>query len=286
MYRSMLYVPASNAKFVEKAAGRGADAIILDLEDSIAPSDKAAARAALPRAVPACASAGAHVLVRVNRPVRQCLGDVEAAIKAGVDGILLPKTETAGHVKLIAEAMTDVEREEGITTPANLFVIIEDPASVLRASEIIGADPRVRGAMAGGEDLATSLDAEATPEALRMPKLMVHMAAKAAGRFSFGLMGSVADYSDKDGIRALAAEARRLGYDGASCIHPSVVPLLNEGFTPSAEAVAEARRIVEAFEPAEREGRGAISLDGKMIDLPVAERARRLLARARRSGSA
>jgi citrate lyase subunit beta / citryl-CoA lyase len=282
MYRSMLYVPASNAKFVAKAASRGADAVILDLEDSIAPSDKLAARAALMQAVPVCGSKGAAVLVRVNRPIRQCIPDVEAAITAGADGILLPKAESAGHVRLVAEAMEDVERVEGIDTPARLFVILEDPAAVLNASEILAAHPRIAGAMTGGEDMATALDGEAVPEVLRTPKLLVHLAAKAAGIGSFGLMGTVADYSDKDGISTLVQEARRHGFDGASCIHPSVVPLLNEGFMPDENQIAEARRIVEAFEAAEKAGKGAISLDGKMIDLPVAERARRLLARTKR----
>lgn len=283
MYRSMLYVPASNDKFVAKAADRGADAIILDLEDSIAPSDKDAARAALMHAVPACARNGADILVRVNRPVRMCIRDVEAAISAGADGILLPKADSAGHVSLIAEAIEDVERAEGIDAPARLFVILEHPAAVLQAQEIISAHPRVAGASAGGEDLATALDAEAVPDALRTPKLLVHLAAKATGRCSFGLMGTVADYTDKDGIRALIREARSHGFDGASCIHPSVVPLLNEGFTPDEAQVAEARRVVDAFDAAEKQGRGAISVDGRMVDLPVAERARRLIARARRT---
>ena len=233
MYRSLLYVPASNQTFVAKAAERGADAIILDLEDSIAPSDKGAARAALAKAVPQVGRAGADVLVRVNRPIRQCLPDIESAIQAGASGVLLPKTESADHVRLIVEAMDDIEREDGITEPTRLFVIIEDPAAVLRAGEIIAADSRVAGAMAGGEDLATALDAEPVPETLRIPKLLVHMAAKAAGRYSFGLLGTVADYSDQDGMTALITDAPRHGSEAASCIHPAVVPLQNSGFAPS-----------------------------------------------------
>jgi citrate lyase subunit beta / citryl-CoA lyase len=283
MYRSMLYVPASNDKFVARAAERGADAIILDLEDSIAPSDKEVARDALMHAVPECARNGADVLVRVNRPIRACIRDIEAAVAAGADGILLPKADSAGHVCLIAEAIEDIERAEGIETPAQLYVILEHPAAVLQAKDIISAHPRVAGASAGGEDLATALDAEAVPDALRMPKLLVHLAAKAAGRYSFGLMGSVADYTDQGTIRDLVREARRHGFDGASCIHPSVVPLLNEGFAPEETQLAEARRIVEAFDAAVSDGRGAISVDGKMVDIPVAVRARRLIARARRT---
>jgi len=281
MHRSFLYVPASNAKFVAKATERGADAIILDLEDSIAPTDKAKARAALAEAVPACAKDGGDVWVRVNRPMRQCVGDLEAAVKSGAHGVMLPKAESAEHVRLIVEVLADVEREAGSKHETKLIVLLEHPAAVLIAADIISAHPRVIGAGAGGEDLATAMDAEAGPEALRMPKLLVHLATKAAGRLSFGLMGTVADYSDKDGIRAMISEARRHGFDGASCIHPSVVPLLNDGFSPSPDEIAEARRIVETFDAAESEGRGAISLDGKMIDLPVAERARRLLARAK-----
>ena len=281
MHRSFLYVPASNAKFVAKATERGADAIILDLEDSIASTDKAKARAALAEAVPACAKDGGDVWVRVNRPMRQCVGDLEAAVKSGAYGVMLPKAESAEHVRLIIEVLADVEREAGSKHETKLIVLLEHPAAVLIAADIISAHPRVIGAGAGGEDLATAMDAEAGPEALRMPKLLVHLATKAAGRLSFGLMGTVADYSDKDGIRAMISEARRHGFDGASCIHPSVVPLLNDGFSPSPDEIAEARRIVETFDAAESEGRGAISLDGKMIDLPVAERARRLLARAK-----
>lgn len=282
MYRSMLYVPTTNERFVSKAKERGADAIILDLEDSIPVPEKPNARAALSTAVPACRGTGSDVLVRVNRPIRWCVPDVEAAVAAGVDGILLPKAESATHVALIAEAIEDAEREFKSVNMVKLLLIIEDPGAVMDAREIISAHPRVVAAMAGGEDLATALEAEPVAETLRLPKQLVHMAAKATGRFSLGLFGTVADYSDTDGIAKLIAEAHRHGFDGASCIHPSVVPLLNEGFSPSEEEITQARRIVKALEDAEAKGRGAVSLHGRMIDKPVADRARLLLARAGR----
>lgn len=281
MYRSLLYIPATNQRFVSKARERGADAIILDLEDSIPASEKIAARDALAGAVPACRSGATDVWVRVNRPIRQCIRDIEAAVAAGADGILLPKAESAEHVCLVVEALVDAEVGTPPPKPLAIIVIIEDPAAVMDATRIISADPRVVGAAAGGEDLATALDAEPLPETLRVPKTLVHMAAKATGRASLGLFGTVADYSDQDGIRALVAEARRHGFDGASCIHPSVVPLLNEGFQPAAAELDQARRVIEALETAERQGLGAVSLDGRMIDKPVADRARRLIARAR-----
>ena len=282
MYRSLLYVPATNDKFVAKAADRGADGIILDLEDSIPPEQKVAARAALKAAAPQCRRNGADVLVRVSRPIRQCIADVTAAVEAGADVILMPKAESAPHVQLVAEAIEDAEREFGAKSIVKMIVLLEDPAAVFDAQAIISASPRVVGVATGSEDIATILEAEPLPETLRMAKQMVHMAAKGCGRFSFGLFGTVADYSDQDGIRELVKEARRHGFDGASCIHPSVVPLLNEGFSPSDTEVAQAQRIVDALEKAEAQGLGAVSLDGKMIDKPVADRARLLLVRARR----
>ncbi|MBU2532281.1 MAG: CoA ester lyase [Alphaproteobacteria bacterium] len=284
MYRSLLYVPATNARFVDKAAERGADAIILDLEDSIPLDQKANARAALAAAAPQCRRHGADVAVRVNRPIRHCIADVSAAVAAGADVILLPKAESAGHVKLIAEAIEDAEREFGAKQIVKMIVLLEDPPAVFDAQAIIAASPRVIGAATGSEDIATVLEAEPLPETLRMAKQMVHMAAKGTGRFSFGLFGTVADYSDKDAIRALVAEARRHGFDGASCIHPSVVELLNDGFSPSEAEVAHARRVIDALDKAKAQGLGAVSLDGKMIDKPVADRARLLLTRAGRSG--
>ena len=283
MYRSLLYVPANNEKFVAKAADRGADGIILDLEDSIPPAEKVNARAALSGAARQCRRMGGDVLVRVNRPIRMCIRDVEAAVAAGADAILLPKAESASHVRLIAEALEDAERESAVKQPLNMIVLLEDPAAVFDAPAIISASPRVIGAATGSEDIATILQAEPLPETLRMAKQMVHMAAKGAGRYSYGLFGTVADYADKAGIRALVVQARQHGFDGASCIHPSVVPLLNEGFSPTEQEVCQAERIVAALDQAEAQGLGAVSLDGKMIDKPVADRARLLLAKAKRS---
>lgn len=282
MYRSMLYVPATNARFVAKAKDRGADAIILDLEDSIPLSEKENARAALAQAVTTCRGGGADILTRINRPIRWCIPDIEAAVAAGVDAIILPKAESAPHVQLVAEAIESAEAEFKPANMVKLLLIIEDPAAVMDARAIISAHPRVVAAMAGGEDLATALEAEPIAETLRLPKQLVHMAAKATGRFSLGLFGTVADYSDQEGIKALIAEARRHGFDGATCIHPSVVPLLNDGFSPSDAEITQARRVVKALEDAEAQGLGAVSLDGRMIDKPVADRARLLLARAGR----
>ena len=282
MFRSMLFVPATNDKFIAKAAQRGADAIILDLEDSIPVSEKANARTALADAVPACRSERGEVWVRVNRPLRLCVEDLAAAVRAGADGIMLPKTESSEHVRFVSEVLSDAETETGRSKPTPLFTILEDPRAVLNALSIVSAGDRIAIASAGSEDLATELGAVPLPETLKPAKQLVHLAAKGAGRYSFGLYGSIANYSDLDATRALIAEARLHGFDGATCIHPDVVPLLNEGFMPPQDEIDQARRIVEAFAEAERQGSASISIEGKMVDIPVVERARRLLVKAER----
>jgi citrate lyase subunit beta/citryl-CoA lyase len=135
--------------------------------------------------------------------------------------------------------------------------------------------------MTGGEDMATALGAEPTPEALRFPKMMVHMAAKAVGVLSLGMIRTVADYRDTEAVARAAREARELGFDGASCIHPSVVPILNAAFSPSAEEIDRATRLIAAAEAAAAQGKGAFVFEGKMVDEPVVVRARALLKKRR-----
>jgi citrate lyase subunit beta/citryl-CoA lyase len=274
MIRSLLYVPATAERFVARAHERGADAIILDLEDSVAPDEKTAGRTALAQAVPAVGRAGAFVFVRINS---ETWPDAEAACCAGAAGLFVPKVRDAAALRALGERLEAIERQIG--RPAmHLVPLLEDPGAVLGARSIAGASPRVLALACGGEDLATEMDAEPTPEVLRLPKLLVHLAAKAARVLSWGLLRTVADYADTDAIAASAREARALGFDGATCVHPAVVPILNAAFTPTPEAVAHARRMVAAFEAA---GGRACAFDGRMIDVPVVERARRLLARAR-----
>jgi len=277
MIRSMLYVPASSERFVAKAHERGADAIILDLEDGVAPSEKNKARASLRDAVPAVAHNGAPVFVRINSGTDVMLADAEAACRAGAFGLFVPKTREPQALVRLADHLDRIEGEAA-RAQTRLVPMIEDPGAVFDARAIAVATPRIFALLTGSEDLATAMGAEPTPDLLRLPKLMVHMAAKAAGVLSFGLMRSVADYRDREGIIEACREARDFGFDGATCIHPSVVPLLNEAFTPSPEKIDAARRMVAAFEAAKAQGQGAFVFDGKMVDEPVVARARALLA--------
>jgi citrate lyase subunit beta/citryl-CoA lyase len=276
--RSLLYVPASAERFIAKAHERSADAIILDLEDAVARSEKASARAKLPETVKRVGQNGAKVFVRINADLDMIRLDAEAACRAGAFGLLVPKVQTPVTLQELAALLDSVEQSTGRAKTV-LVPMIEDAGAVFDARIIAKATPRVFALLTGGEDLATALNAEPTPEVLTPPKLLVHYAAKATGVLSFGLLRTVADYSDLAGIEKSVREARMHGFDGASCVHPAVVPILNKGFSPSEKEIESARRIVAAYGEATAKGLGAIELDGKMIDEPVYQRAKILLAK-------
>ncbi len=277
--RSLLYVPGSSPRFLEKAHERGADAIIIDLEDAVAANEKDAARAALGRSVAMVGRGGAQIIVRINtHDVPAMLADAAAACEAGVQALYIPKVSSPDVLHRLDAHLRPLE--EAANRQAMRFApLIEDPAGLLNAASI-AAGPRVFAMSAGGEDLATSMGAQPTPEVLRVPKLMIHYAAKAAGVLSFGLLRSTADYADRQALAAAIAEAKDFGFDGATCIHPSVVPLLNEGFSPSPEEIERARRLIDAADQADQAGIGAFTFEGKFVDRPIVTRARALLARA------
>lgn len=279
MLRSLLYVPGSSPRFLERAHERGADAIIIDLEDAVAANEKDAARAALARTVPMVGRGGALVVVRINtHDETAMLADASAACEAGAGALYIPKVSSPDILHKLDGHLQPLETAAN-RPPMRFAPLIEDPAGLLNAASI-AAGPRVFALSAGGEDLATSMGAQPTPEVLRMPKLMIHYAAKAAGVLSFGLLRSTADYADKTTLSAAISEAKDFGFDGATCIHPSVVPLLNEGFSPSEEELDRARRLIAAADAAAQAGIGAFTFEGKFVDLPIVTRARALLARS------
>ncbi|MCS6892704.1 MAG: CoA ester lyase [Rhodovarius sp.] len=281
-WRSLLYVPVTREKFVERAHERGADAIILDLEDSIPPSEKAAARAALPAAVPKVARHGAEVTVRINRPLDLAVEDIRAAVMPGVRALVCTKIMGPDHVRLLAELIEAAEVARGMERGATgMILLLEDAAAVLQAEAIARAHPRIIALGVGGEDLATDLGGEATADTLELPKRLGLLAARAAGVLPLGFIGTVAGLSDPEGYRLMLRRSRALGFACASCVHPAQVPIINEEYGPKPEEVERARRMIAAFEQALAQGLGAVAFEGQMIDRPVVERARRLLERAR-----
>jgi citrate lyase subunit beta/citryl-CoA lyase len=280
LIRSLLYVPASSDRFIAKAHERGADAIVLDLEDAVAPAQKGAARSRLAESMAAVGKSGAVVFVRINAAFDLLRLDAEAACRAGAFGLFVPKTRDQRMLQELAELLERSERamNRDITV---LVPMIEDAAAVLDARSIANATPRVFALVTGSEDLATSMHAQPTPEFLKFPKLLVHLAAKAAGKKSFGMLRSVADYNAAEEIEQSAREARAFGFDGATCVHPSVVAILNRAFSPSEQELAAARRLIAAVEAAQARGEGAFAFERRMVDAPVVARARALIERSR-----
>lgn len=280
VWRSMMFVPVNVEKFVEGAHTRGADVIILDLEDSILPKDKERARTLVAGAAPRVSRSGADVLVRVNRPWRLCLRDLEALVGPQVYGIMLPKADSPEHVRMVAEVLDEVEAERGLPLGhTRIIPMIETAEAFFRMREIAAAHSRNVALTLGSEDFALSAGMVPEAEGLFYPKQQVVFAARAAGVLPLGFVGTVADYKDLEAFRTTVRRSRRLGFTGASVIHPSQIAILNEEFRPSADEVQKARRVVEAFEKAAAGHQGAIEVDGKMVDIPVVERARRTLER-------
>ena len=280
IWRSMLFVPVNVERFVASAPKRGADAIILDLEDSILPADKERARTLVPAAAQQVARGGADVVVRVNRPWRLCLRDLEAVVSREVRALLLPKAESGEHVQLVSEVLDELEAERGLLRGhTQLVPMIETAAAFFRMREIAAAGSRVVGLTLGAEDFALSAGMLPEAEGLFYPTQQIVLAARAAGVLPLGFIGTVADYKDLDAFRETVRRSRRLGFLGASVIHPSQVAILNAEFRPSPEDVQQARKILVAFEEAAKAGRGSIEVDGKMVDIPVVDRARGVIER-------
>jgi len=280
VWRSLLYVPAHVDRFVAKAHERGADCIQIDLEDSVPASAKDEARSLVQRNASRVRRGGADVLVRINRPLSLAVRDIEASVGPGVDGFVLPKVGSADHVRLIEEHIAETELSRGMPVGhTRLVVLIETAAAWLAMAEIARASPRIVGLNLGSEDFALDCGMAPTPETLQAAKQQVVIAASAAGVLPLGVIGSMADFGDAAAFRAMVRRSRQFGFVGASCIHPAQVPILNELFAPSEEEVVAARRIVDALVAAEKEGRGAVALDGRMIDAPIADSARRTLRR-------
>ncbi len=274
MISSLLYVPGNAPRFLEKAGQRGADVVIIDLEDAVPEGAKTEAREGLAKWVPEIRQSGCQVFVRVNQSYR-LVEDSVAATLAGADALYIPKVDSAGILVRLAETL--VPHETG-RSPIGFVPLIEEMKGLFDV-RAIAHGPRVFALTSGGEDLATAMGAKPTPEVLRYPKLMIHYAAKEADILSFGMLRTTVDFADKDALRSAAIEARDFGFDGATCIHPSVVPILNECFAPSPEEIAWAQKVVSVNAGEAAAGRGAFMLDGKFIDAPIVTRAENLLQR-------
>ena len=281
--RSSLIMPVNQPRFVDKAYLRGADAIVLDLEDSVPPAEKGRARTMVKGAIPSAARGGADVLVRINKPVEMMVEDLEAAIHPGLTGLSLPKVESAAEIHMLDELTTYWEKRHGVPPGTVQFAVsVETAKGVMRAEEIAVASPRIASIGAGPEDLALDLGIEATVEGTELLyiKLRMIVVANAAGVIPMGLMGTLVDYADLEGLARSATEANRVGFRGAGLIHPLQVPICNEAYAPPPPQVQWSKRVIEAFEEGLARGTASVALDGRMIDIPIVDKAHRVLARA------
>jgi citrate lyase subunit beta/citryl-CoA lyase len=281
-WRSLLFCPANMPRFIAKAHSRGADAIILDLEDSVPETEKASARKGLMEAAGTVGQAEADICVRINRPLEQAVEDITAAVGHRVNALVIPKVAGPEHLQLLAEVVSSREAILGIPLGHTTFVaLVETAEAIAKLALIARADSRLVAMGVGGEDLATDLDAESSADTLYVAKMLGVHAARAAGILPLGVLSSVANIDRLDEYRAMLQRSRNLGFACATCVHPTHVALINEAYGPSRAALERAQRLIAAFDAAQAQGHGAFNFEGTMIDKPVAERARRLLARAR-----
>jgi citrate lyase subunit beta/citryl-CoA lyase len=276
--RSVLYMPGSNARAIEKARTLPADCIVLDLEDSVAPATKPEARAQACAAVKAGGFGHREVVVRINGlDTAWWRDDMAAAVAVKSDAILVPKVSSPAQLETIAERLADLHAEPRI----EVWAMMETPLATLNAAAIAAAKngrTRLSAFVMGTNDLAKDTRARIAPgrEALR-PWLMTCVAAARAYGLDI-IDGVYNDLADRDGFARECTEARDMGFDGKTLIHPNQIAAANAAFAPSAEEVAQARAIIAAFDLPENEDKGVIALEGRMVERLHAEMARRTVA--------
>jgi citrate lyase subunit beta / citryl-CoA lyase len=273
--RSVLYMPAANSRALEKAATLPADALILDLEDAVAPDAKDEARAQACEAFASGRYGRREVAIRANGPGTPWHEeDLKAIAAAGPDAVVVPKVDSPATVHAI-EAALDAA---GAPDRTRIWAMLETPTAMLRAEAVCAASERLNVLVMGTNDLAKELQAQHVPG--RQPLLaglgLSLIAARAAGKVI--LDGVYNDVKDPEGFAAECAQGRDLGFDGKTLIHPSQVEPCNQAFAPDEAEVERSRRIIAAFEEAEAEGRGVVTVDGRMIENLHVEQARRTLA--------
>jgi citrate lyase subunit beta/citryl-CoA lyase len=275
--RSLLFVPATSEHLLARAAQRGADALVVDLEDAVPLARKREARGLAALAVAALAD-HAPVLLRVNAEPALLAQDIAAAPLEQLTAVMLPKVESAQQVQALAAALA----QNGRALP--IVALVETARGVVQAAAIAQSHPTLAALGFGGEDYAAEMGVAPQPVSLRWPAQQVATCARAWQLPCWGLPGSVAEIADMSAFAALVAEARAIGFSGTVCVHPRQVGVANAGFGPTEEELAWARQVLAADADASARGLGAVTLEGRMVDRPIVERARRWLMQAGLAG--
>lgn len=283
--RTMMFVPGNNPGMMADAHIYGPDSIMLDLEDSVTMAEKDAARLLVYQALKTVDYGNTEMVVRIN-PLNTPYGkkDIEAVVKAGVDVIRMPKTETAEEVVEVEREIERVERELGCVGRTKIMAAIESTLGIVNAYAIATASPRMMGIALGAEDYCANLKAQRTPggDELRLARETIVVAARAAGIDALDTVYS--NLNDMETFRQEVEYIKTLGFDGKSIINPRQIEVINEVFAPKEKEITKAQAIIAAIKEAEAKGSGVIALNGKMIDRPVVIRAQRTINLAIASG--
>jgi citrate lyase subunit beta/citryl-CoA lyase len=281
--RSRLYVPGSEPKYFINAALHGADAIILDLEDSVHPSEKDAARLLVRNALRAVDFLQCERMVRINQPPLG-LKDLDEIVPESPDLILIPKAEHPGQVVEVSGRIKEIQSDYGMTRTVWLMPILESALGIENAFAIATASDRIVALTIGLEDYTADLGVVKTAgglESLYARQRLVNAARAARVQAIDSVFGDVGDI---EGLRAWGVNSRAMGFEGMGCVHPVQIPIIHDAFAPSPAEIEKAQKIVAAYRNAQETGLGVVSLGSKMIDPPVVERSLRLIARAQTMG--
>jgi citrate lyase subunit beta/citryl-CoA lyase len=277
--RTLLFVPGNQERRLEKARLIPADALILDLEDSVPPSEKDAARKMVAASIDELASNGKDIFVRINSlPTPYAVSDIKEVAAGRLKGICLPKSASTDDIRRADALLAEAEKMSSLEVGSiGILALIETPKGIINACDIVSASPRIIGAIFGAEDFALEMGINRTKEGSEIyyPRAVIAVACHAADVLAIDSVYT--DVRDTDGLVKETRAVARLGFQGKAVIHPDQVGPVNQVFVPSDEEIARAHRVVQAFEAAVAQGQASTSIDGKMIDAPVAERAKKVL---------
>jgi citrate lyase subunit beta/citryl-CoA lyase len=280
--RSWMFVPGHRQRFLDKCTVLPIDAVILDLEDGVAPSSKELARTQIAAALER-GGIQAETYLRINQiGTPWSADDIDETVRPGLHGVCVPKVESVAEIETVAARLDAAERRQGIEVGSiRLMLAIESAVGLLRAAELAAASPRVSGLMFGAEDFALDLRLSVHRTAEARELLYARSALVVAARSAqVGVVDGVfVDYDDLAGLQDDAGQARRLGFDGKSLFHPTQIDDINRIFSPTEDELAFAGEVVAAFEEANARGDGALAVGGQLIDLPIVKRAQILLGR-------
>lgn len=271
--RSRIYLPGNRPRMIQKGPGLGADAVILDLEDSVSPEQKDAARFLVSRAIKMIDFRHTEVMVRIN-PIRHGgMVDLDAVLASGPDAVVVPKCENKADVTIVEHAI----QEANLPKEIRILPMIETAKGILNAYEVACASPLVDAITFGGEDFTQDIGATRTTAGKEIfwGRSMVVIAAKAARVQALDTVFS--DLSDEEGLRRDTTESKEMGFDGRAAIHPAQIEIIHECFTPTEKEMQDAANVIFAADKARNEGQGVAVVRGKMIDKPIIERAEKIL---------